>query len=145
MNAFGRAILENSVLIARSPEDVYDYLIDMRNEQQWNDGLKTIVMRTESPVRVGTVFEAEWKGSGINMVRCTMAERPSEWAYFAENPRMDIRFSGTVAAVPEGSQLAIRMELVPRGPMKILLPVLRRSFQRQEVSNLRSIKAAMEA
>jgi hypothetical protein len=44
--------------------DVYDYLIDMRNEQMWNDGLKTIVMRTESPVRVGTVFEAEWKGSG---------------------------------------------------------------------------------
>jgi hypothetical protein len=62
MNAFGRAILENSVLIARSPEDVYDFLFDMRNEQQWNDGLKTIVMRAGSPVRVGTVFEAEWKG-----------------------------------------------------------------------------------
>jgi hypothetical protein len=62
MNALGRAILDNSVLIARSPEDVYDFLFDMRNEQQWNDGLKTIVMRAGSPVRVGTVFEAEWKG-----------------------------------------------------------------------------------
>lgn len=68
MNALGRAILDNSVLIARSPEDVYGYLFDMRNEQQWNDGLKTIVMRAESPVRAGTVFEAEGKGYSDFMV-----------------------------------------------------------------------------
>ena len=46
LNAFGRAILENSVIIAGSPEDFYDYTIDIRNEQQWNDSPKTIVMRT---------------------------------------------------------------------------------------------------
>lgn len=139
------ALLVNSVLIERSPEDVYDYLIDIRNEQQWNDGLRTVAMRSEGSIRVGTIFEAEWKGSGVNVITCVRADRPFTGAYHAENRRMDISFSSSVASVEAGSWLTIRMELKPRGATKLMLPMLRRAFQRREVSNLQSIKAVMEA
>jgi hypothetical protein len=58
---------------------------------------------------------------------------------------MTIRFSARVTSIPSGSRLTVRMELIPRGPLKLLQPLLRRRMQGQELDNLRSIKNKMES
>jgi hypothetical protein len=37
------AVIENSVEIGRSPEDVVDYLVDLRNELKWNPDTQSIL------------------------------------------------------------------------------------------------------
>jgi cation diffusion facilitator CzcD-associated flavoprotein CzcO len=50
-----------------------------------------------------------------------------------------------VTPVPSGSHLAVRMELIPRGPARLLQPLLRRRMQGRELDNMRAIKNTMES
>jgi len=58
---------------------------------------------------------------------------------------MTIRFSARVELVPPGSRLTVRMELIPRGPARLLQPLLRRRMQGVELDNMRSIKTTLES
>jgi hypothetical protein len=58
---------------------------------------------------------------------------------------MTIRFAARVTPAPSGSHLTVRMELIPRGPARLLQPLLRRRMQGQERRNMRAIKNTMES
>ena len=88
------AIIENTVEIARSPEAVFDYLADQRNEIHWNPDCMSMQKLTEGPVGVGTRFRAKWKQGPVIETECTRFERPRMWQYV------------------NGGQMATR----PRGP-----------------------------
>lgn len=51
---------------------------------------------------------------------------------------------GRVSEKEAGAHLAVRMELVPQGPLVLLLPFLRRLMRRREQRNLAAIKAALK-
>ena len=53
------AVIENSVQIERSPEDVFDYLVDLRNELEWNPDVESMKKLTDGPISVGTKFLAK--------------------------------------------------------------------------------------
>jgi polyketide cyclase/dehydrase/lipid transport protein len=36
------AVIENSVEIGRSPDEVFDYTVDMRNELKWNPDVQSM-------------------------------------------------------------------------------------------------------
>jgi hypothetical protein len=63
----------------------------------------------------------------------------------ADSKMMTMRFSARVTSIPSGSHLAVRMELITRGPARLLQPLLRRRMQAQELDNMRSLKKRMES
>jgi hypothetical protein len=137
--------LENSVLIQRSVEEVFDYCSDLENELKWNpDGLLSLEALTPLPIVVGTKFLALWKGSPPMTCKYTRIKRPVDWEVYASGKGMDVAFRGQVTRQGDEACLTITMNLHPRGILRLLAPVIKGSFQRNEVKNLANIKAAME-
>ncbi len=138
-------VLVNSVLIQRSIEEVFDYCSDLENELKWNpDGLLSLEALTPRPIGVGTKFLALWKGSPPMTCEYKYIKRPVDWEVYASAKGMDVAFRGEVTNQGSGTRLTVTMNLIPKGFLRLLRPILRRTFQRGEVKNLASIKAHME-
>jgi uncharacterized protein YndB with AHSA1/START domain len=137
-------IIESSVDIARPPQQVFDYLSDLRNERDWNPTLRSVQLLTGEPIGVGSRFRARWAGSSDNTVEYTRYDRPHDWASAAVSRLMDINFSARVTPSRAGSHLEVRMELIPHGAAKLLQPILRRRMRAQETANMARIKSTME-
>jgi len=69
-------LIENSTEIARTPEDVFDYLSDIGNEVRWNPDCVSMEQLTYGPVGVGTKFRAKWKQGPVIFPEVTAYERP---------------------------------------------------------------------
>jgi hypothetical protein len=137
--------LVNSILIKRSVEEVFDYCSDLDNELKWNPGgLLSLEALTPRPIVVGTKFLALWKGSPPMTCEYTRIKRPVDWEVYASGKGMDVAFSGQVTRQGDETCLTITMDLHPRGLLRLIAPVIKGSFQRNEVKNLANIKAAME-
>jgi hypothetical protein len=135
----------NSVSIQRSVEEVFDYCSNLENELIWNpDGLLSLEALTPKPIGVGTKFLAMWKGSPPMTCEYKVIHRPVDWEVYASAKGMDVAFRGEVTKQGSGSRLTIKMVLIPLGFLRLLSPILSRSFQRGEIKNLASIKAHME-
>jgi hypothetical protein len=70
--------------------------------------------------------------------------RPVDWDVYASGKGMDVDVRGHVSQQDSGTRLTVVMTLIPRGFLRLLSPILKRSFQRGEVKNLASVKAHME-
>jgi hypothetical protein len=138
-------VLENSVDIAVPPQRAFDYLSDLRNEAEWNPKMRSVQLLTGDPVGTGSTYRARWAGSPDTVVEYIRFERPGEWASVGRSNMMTIRFSARVIPIPSGSRLAVRMELIPRGPARLLQPLLGRRMQDQELDNMRAIKNTVES
>jgi len=56
--------VENVIEIAASAEKVFDFVVDVRNEPQWNPQLLQAEMLTPEPMGVGTRFRVRF-GRGV--------------------------------------------------------------------------------
>ena len=139
------AVLENSADIAVPPQHVFDYLSDLRNEAEWNPAIRSVHLLTGDPIGIGSRYRVRWAGSPEVIVEYAQYDRPDQWASVADSKMMTIRFSARVTPVPSGSHLAVRMELIPHGPARLLQPLLRRRMQARELDNMRAIKTTMES
>ena len=138
-------VLENSADVGVPPQEAFDYLSDLRNEAGWNPKMRSVQLLTGDPIGIGSRYRVRWAGSPDVIVEYTQYERPGQWATVADSQTMTIRFSARVTPVPSGSHLAVRMELLPRGPARLLQPLLRRRMQGRELDNMRAIKNTMES
>jgi hypothetical protein len=139
------AVVENAIDIARSPRDVFDYCTDLTREPEWNPKAKRVEKVTDGPIGLGTRFEAEFLQGNPMMIELMRFDRPVAWESVGRSRRLDARGEGRVSATEEGARLVMRMELKPKGTLRLLLPVLARLMHKQEERNLAAIKEALEA
>lgn len=140
----GTAVLHNGVDLARRAEEVFDYLSDLRNEKEWNPKMQLVEAVTDGPPRAGSKFRAKWQGSPVTVVEYMTYERPKAWSATAPSKSLTIDFYGTVTPTGTGSRLDVRMTVIPHGPLRLLLPLIRRRMQQQELDNMRFIKGKLE-
>ncbi|MFZ0546989.1 MAG: SRPBCC family protein [Candidatus Promineifilaceae bacterium] len=138
--------LINSILIQRPLLEVFDYCFNLENELKWNpDGLLSLEALTPGPIVVGTKYLAGWKGSPPMTCEYTYINRPVDWEVYANGKGMDVMVRGEVKEQGSGTLLTVIMTLIPRGFLRLLSPILKRSFQRGEEKNLANIKAHIES
>ena len=137
------AVIENSVQIERVAEEVFEYLVDLRNELEWNPDTQSMEKLTDGPIGVGTKFLAKWKQSQLIEVECTRFERPHRWAYSNGGP-LAVVFDVTITPQGTGSLLASRFDVRPQGLMKVFFPVVLRQLKRAERRNMQYIKNVLE-
>ena len=137
------AVIEKQIEIARPPQEVFDYLSDLRNERDWNPGLRTIEKLTDGPVGLGTRYRAQWKGSPLCVVECVRYEPPLCWTHTDDSP-LGIVATFSLTPVGDGTRVDTRFELQPRGVARLLAPVLARVLSRTFDGNLARAKARLE-
>ena len=130
--------------IRRSPEDVFDFLTDLRHELDWNPSAKHIEKLTDGPIRVGTRFRAQWSGTGSTDVEVIRHDRPNAWATRSAAMGIEVTASGSVFAIAGGSRYVTRLELRPRGIARLLAPLAKILMERGEERNMRLVREALE-
>jgi len=138
-------VIENVIEIARTPEDVFDYLSNLGNEVHWNPDCLSMEQLTEGPVRVGTRFRARWKQGPAIFPEVTAYERPRSWTY--ENGGsiacvMDITLVPTSSG---GTRLTSRGTWSANGLAKLFFPVFIRTMRKAEVRTVAYARRALEA
>lgn len=138
-------LIENVVEIARTPQDVFDYLSDMENETRWNPDCVSMERLTAGPVGVGTRFRAKWKQGPVVFTEMTAYDRPTSWRYVNGG---SIGCVLTITLEPTssgGTRLTSRGLWSANGLARLFFPVFIRTMRKAEVQVLANARRALEA
>jgi uncharacterized protein YndB with AHSA1/START domain len=138
------AYVENTIEIGRSPEEVFDYCVDLAREPEWNPKARQVEKITDGPIGIGTRFEAEFLEGNPMTIEFVRFDRPTGWQTVARSRRLNAKGEGRISATDRGARLVMRMELSPKGALRLLVPILGRFMHRQQERNLAAIKQALE-
>jgi uncharacterized protein YndB with AHSA1/START domain len=138
------AVIENTVEIARTPEAVFDYLVDQGNEVQWNPDCVSMEKLTAGPVGVGTRFRAKWKQGPVVETECTRFERPRMWRY-ENGGQISVVLTVTLEPTPSGgTRMTSHGEWTPSGWFRLVFPVFVRVMRRAERGVVANASRALE-
>jgi uncharacterized protein YndB with AHSA1/START domain len=138
------AVIENTVEIARTPEAVFDYLADQRNEVQWNPDCVSMEPLTAGRLGVGSRFRAKWKQGPVVETECTHLERPRMWRYENGGP---ISVVLTITLEPTssgGTRMTSHGQWTPHGWFQFAFPVFIRVMRRAERGVMANARRALE-
>jgi uncharacterized protein YndB with AHSA1/START domain len=146
MNTRTRGVrrVENEIEIARSPEDVFDYSVDLTREPEWNPKARRVEKVTDGPIGIGTRFEVEFLQGAPMTIEFVRFQRPAAWETVAHSRRLDAKGEGRISATEHGARFLMRMELHPKGSLRLLLPILGRFMHQQQERNLAAMKHVLE-
>jgi hypothetical protein len=68
------------VYVARTPEVVFDYFADLRNEPQYNGQVRDIVKTSPDPIAKDTTFEGWHRGIGRVTGACRSTSDRVTWS-----------------------------------------------------------------
>jgi hypothetical protein len=139
-------VIEHSfqTTVARSPEDVFDFLVDLRNAPQWEPNCQEVVKTSDGPVGKGTTFRAK-KGMGRLVSEIVEFERPARFATREEGRGMVCGLDFRCDAKNGGTRVSGRLWMEPQGLMRGLMLLMRPKMKRtlgELPDNLRRIVEA---
>jgi uncharacterized protein YndB with AHSA1/START domain len=141
----GAVVIEESVLVHRPVEEVFDYCTDLAHEPEWNLHTHYVQKLTDGPVGKGTRYKAEWATGEPMIVEYVAVDRPRSWVSTGRSRRLRTIGEGHVVPTSDGARLEVRTVLQPRGVLSTITPVLGRMLRGREARNLAAIKAVLEA
>lgn len=136
----------NTVMIRRSPREVFEFLADFENVPRWNDAIVETHKTSKGPVQVGTTYR---------QVRSlpTKSEETFEVVVFEPGLRLAIRgglgpFEGELTYELEpaegGTRVINEADLQARGAVKLLAPIAAGRIRDAVATNLRKLKRLLE-
>jgi diacylglycerol O-acyltransferase / wax synthase len=142
---FKVATLENMIDISAPAHEVFDLVVDLRNEPQWNPELLHVQMLTPDPVDVGTRFRATFgRGVGEAIIEDTQVDRPHTWKAVSRSRVLNAESEGEILDLGEASRLVIKTRLLPRGMARLLTPALGWWMHHIWEHDLRTVKTLLE-
>jgi hypothetical protein len=140
----GAVVIEAEADIRRLAEEVFDYASDPATEPEWNIRVKHVQKLTVGPLRVGARFRMAFTHGPAANSECVRFERPRYWEHAGGSKILSSGFSGRVVPKDGSSHLVLRMQLRPRGPLRLALPLVRRRMQLELARDVITIKARLE-
>ena len=141
------ARITTSVEIARSPEDVFAYVTDFPRQPEWQDGLVSVAVKTDGPLRAGTRVVHRRKlgpGSVTTTSELTAFEPPHVVGFRGVDGPIRATGSQRIEAAGPGSRVLFEMELEAHGLGKLMLPMARKQADRQVVTSHQKLKQILE-
>lgn len=141
------APIATSVEIARSPEDVFAYIVDVPRHPEWQEGLVSATLETDGPVRVGSRVVHRRKlglGTAAATSEITAFDPPHRLGFRGIDGPIRAEGSQRVEPVGGGSRVSFEMEMRGRGLGVLMLPMARRQASRQVVESHEKLKRILE-
>jgi uncharacterized protein YndB with AHSA1/START domain len=144
------APITGTIEIARPPQDVFDYVTDLRRQGEWQAAIVDVKVETEGPTRVGT------KAVETRRVPGRKETFPFEMTEHDPPRRSSFRVTGgpvrpygTMNFTPldtgTRTRVDFEMEFVGHGFGVLLLPLVRRDARRQVPRDLSALKERLES
>ena len=134
------------IRIERPVEDVFDFVVDLEHEPDWNPDASNAVRTSPGEIGLGTVWEQDFRRAGHVVSTIDGWERPRSVSFHAASDAAEarVRFE-FLPADEQGTEVACRVELALKGPQRLTEPLLRRRLQqRLERERGPQLKAALE-
>jgi len=139
--------IEGEIVIKRPVEAVFDFVADERNEPRYNLRLLRVEQLSPGAIGLGARFRAETasRGRTVEMaIEFTAFERPRRPASSTRMSGMDVHGTLTFDPVPEGTRMRWYWELAPRGPVRLLTPLIASMGRRQDAAIWAGLKRHLE-
>ena len=114
---------------------VFDLMADARNEPSWNTQVASVELRTSEPIGLGSSFTTVYRGLTY-AVTVTDHERPSRLEFSVNGKLLTISPRFSFAESGGSTRLRAEFDVQPRGPMKVLLPLMGRLVRRDFITQL---------
>ena len=142
------ARVESAVTIERPVEDVFAYVLDLEaNGPAWCPDLESVEKTSEGPVGAGTTFRQVQNVMGKRRdtsLRFTAVETNRKIEAAAELGPIAPRMSLIFETVGGKTRVAARGDANPKGPFKLLSPLIARQGRRMWEARLAGLKNALE-
>jgi uncharacterized protein YndB with AHSA1/START domain len=115
--------------VARSPEEVFDFLVDLRNAPRWEPNCQEVEKTSDGPIAKGTTFRAK-KGLGRLESEIIEFERPVHFATRDQGRGMTCGLNFRCDARNGGTEVSGKLWMEPRGPLRGLMPLMHLMMKR---------------
>ena len=118
-----------SMTLNHPPETVFDFLADFENEPAWNPACISVTKTSPGPVATGATYVGRMRKIGA--VQMTLdAHEPRRRFVTSERSRMAAgRFEFRLMPHANGTHVEVDAQLTPRGPFRLLQPLMRRELE----------------
>jgi hypothetical protein len=141
------ARVTGEILINRPVETVFDYVADQRNELAYNPRMVRSEKITGGPIGVGTRFRASARSGRQAMellIEITQYDRPRRLGSQTTMSSPDVNGGLTFEPVDGATRMSWSWEVSPKGPLRLLGPLVARLGRRQEQTIWTGLKARVE-
>lgn len=120
--------------VPRAPDEVFDFLADLRNEKAWNPRVVQLKKLTDGPLSSGSRFSGIYQGIGELTTDLVEFDRPRSLSFRSVGPRMRIEGQFRLQPSAKGTQLTLSAELMPQGIFRLLAPLMAPLIRQQNAA-----------
>ncbi len=115
--------------VARSPEEAFDFLVDLRNASQWEPYCRAVEKTSEGPIGEGTTFQENMTW-GRKEAKIAAFERPARFA--TQEKARGTHCGSEFRFEPEngGTLVTGRLWMQQHGVLRLLEPLMRLRVRR---------------
>ena len=139
--------ITEEAMIARSAEDVFDFLTDGANRPLWDTQVISEELTSPGPVGVGSTIHTRMRTIGGETDfewRVTHFARPTRLAIVSTAGILPTAFAFRCAAVAEGCRVSATVEGSPTGMMRLAEPLIAESVRSNLAAGLARARAVLE-
>jgi carbon monoxide dehydrogenase subunit G len=116
---------EVEVTLTQSVDDAYAFFLDIPNEPAWNPECLSVEQTSEGPIGAGSTFTGRMRGVGRIAAEVVAAEQPARISTVERSAFATGTFQFRFVPDGSGTRVHLTMRLQPRGPMRLLTPMIR--------------------
>jgi uncharacterized protein YndB with AHSA1/START domain len=136
-----------SVVVDRTPDEVYRYVADLRNEPNWHVDVASVPPETDPLPVVGKTSAVEFKpfmGKTEGTFTVVEVEPGARVVYRADFAGLRPRITYTVEPVGEGARFTRSVEMRPTGLRVLMAPLMALMVPRRNKVFVENLKRALE-
>jgi carbon monoxide dehydrogenase subunit G len=141
-------IIENQTTIARPAEDVFAFVADPRNDPKWHTDVLEARRTDDGPVGAGTTYAVSFKpfmGQSEGTMTVREYAPPERVVFDGRAGSMAPTVTLTVEPDGAGSRFTRRVQIPPRGLLRILAPLMTPMARREADRFLANLKRELES
>jgi carbon monoxide dehydrogenase subunit G len=119
---------ELEVSLSQSVDEVYAFFLDIPNEPAWNPECLSVEQTSQGPIAAGSTFTGRMRGVGRMTAEILAADRPVRIAMVERSAVATGTFEFRFEPEGQGTRLHFSARVQPRGPLRMLQPLMRRKF-----------------
>jgi hypothetical protein len=133
------------VHVERPVDEVFDYMADFRNENEWNVVASDLKMITPEPVGVGSRFTGEYQRMGTMRYEITRYDRPGRLDVKGDAKNFEWSSTFTLTQEGAGTKMVGTMDPHPTGIMRFAKPLMEPMIKGQIKKGMASFKRTLES
>ncbi|MGH2812780.1 MAG: SRPBCC family protein [Actinomycetota bacterium] len=138
---------EGTESIARPPSEVFGFVSDIRNEPRWHTDILEARLIEGASVAKGSKFGVKFKpfmGQSEGTITIVEYDSPRRIVFRGRMGKMEPTVIHTVEPDHGGSRFTRRLELEPRGLLRLMAPLMGGMFRKQNAGFVATLKRVLE-